>query len=127
QISNNDREVPIDYAMDEVVQYISPPFRSGSSIRFAAQKFQAVVGRIAVRDGQAAVPIEFYEITLTVDGQPRLFQTTREGEFYLESVKAGTYEASFAYHDVPCLFPLTIPESPDVIIDLGELVCEPGP
>lgn len=72
---------------------------------------------------RATTPVEYRQITMLVDGKPLLFPSARGGEFYLENVPAGSYEASFPYAGKTCVVTLTIPASEAIIVDLGEVVC----
>ena len=53
-----------------------------------------------------------------------LFQTGKRGEFYLENVSPGSHEARIERDGNPCTFRMTIPESDEMIIDIGEVFCE---
>jgi outer membrane usher protein len=126
QISIKDQDIPIDYTIPEVVKFISPPLRSGSYIKFEASKFQAAVGTIGVRVDGKVQPVEYYEMKLILDGQEITFPTGREGEFYIENIHPGTFTAFFNFMEKSCSFDIIIPAVEDVIIDLGELICEPN-
>jgi len=124
QVAIDDRDIPIDYAFDEVVKYVSPPLRSGSVIRFDARKFQAVTGLLSVRAGEAVRPAEFLEVRMKVAGNDIVFPTGRKGEFYLENLAPGAYRAAFDAGGKTCEFDLTVPASGEVVVDLGGIVCE---
>ncbi len=124
QVAIDDKDIPIDYTIDEVVKYVSPPLRGGSVIRFDVRKFQAVTGLLSVRAGEAVRPAEFLEVRMTVAGKDIVFPTGRRGEFYLENVAPGTYRAAFDAGGKTCEFDLTVPASGEVVVDLGGLVCE---
>ena len=124
QISISDRDIPIDYAISEVLKYVSPPLRSGSYIEFSAARFQAITGKISIEVDREAKPVEFYEVKMMVADQEITFPTGKEGEFYLENIKPGSYRTSFIYMEKSCFFDIIIPESIEMIIDLGDLTCE---
>ena len=44
QISINDKDIPIEYTLAEVMKYVSPPFRSGSYVEVGATKVQDFKG-----------------------------------------------------------------------------------
>jgi len=124
QISINDNDIPIEYAISEKEKYVSPPLRSGSLIKFEVTRIQAFGGMLKIRVDGETKPVEYYEITLHGDGKPLVFPTGKGGEFYLENLKPGTYPATFGYAGKICAFDLAIPESKEMIVELGEVVCE---
>lgn len=124
QISINEKDIPMNYTMTEVIKYVSPPLRSGSYIKFDVTKFYAITGMLHVKVNGEAKPAEFFEVTTKVDDKELTFPTGRGGEFYLENIKPGKYSASFDYKDKKCFFELAIPKSDDVIIDLGVITCK---
>ncbi len=124
QVAVNDKDIPIDYAVDEIVKYVSPPLRSGSVIRFGVRKFQAVTGLLSVRAGETVRPAEYLEVRLALPEKPLLFPTGKKGEFYVENVPPGTYRAAFDADGKTCEFDLTVPASAEVVVDLGGIVCE---
>ena len=124
QVSIDDHDIPIDYTFPDVKQLISPPGRSGSYISFETSKYRAVFGKILVKTKTESHFLKLYEISMGVEGRPMTFQTTSEGEFYIENVFAGEYRASFIYKQKPCEFDIIVPETEENLIDLGELNCE---
>lgn len=127
QVSINDRDIPIDYSLSEVIRYVSPPLRSGSVIPFEARKFQAVTGTISIRRDGETVPAEYLEVRMRVDGEKIVFPTGKGGEFYLENVPPGRYRASVLGPDGPCGFEMEIPASDEMLIEQGGLSCEANP
>ncbi len=122
-LSIDDKDIPIDYSLATVKKYVSPPLRSGSVIRFPATRIQSVTGMLKFkRDGEVQA-VEFEEVTLDVGGKKVAFPTGKGGEFYLENLGPGTYQASFQVGERTCRFSLTIPRTNDFLIDLGEIIC----
>jgi outer membrane usher protein len=147
-ISINDKDIPIDYTIETVSRYVSPPLRSGSCIIFSARKLQYITGRLAMDTGAGAEPVEFAELTLRAGERTLTFPSGRGGEFSFENSLAdnksgeqnadcsslaapaslaalgpGTYPVSFEHKGKKCEFGLVIPESRDMIVDVGEVVC----
>lgn len=123
-ISINDKDIPIDYQISDVLRYVSPPFRSGSYIEFTATKVQGIVGYLKIKIEEAIRPVEYREVTLMVEGKGLLFPTGKGGEFYLENIKPGRYRGEFKYLEKTYSFDIIIPESDEVIVDLGEVIAE---
>lgn len=125
RIAIDDRDIPIDYVIAEKELNISPPLRSGSLIRFDVTRIQAITGRLAVRVAGAAQAAEYLDLVVTVDGKEAHSPTGKGGEFYLENLKPGRHPARFDVGRRRCEFELAVPESQEMLIDLGELhVCQ---
>ncbi|MEW6375527.1 MAG: fimbria/pilus outer membrane usher protein [Thermodesulfobacteriota bacterium] len=124
QISINDKDIPIEYKISEVLKYVSPPLRSGSYIEFGATKIQGFIGMLKVRVGEEIKPLEYVEFKLLVEGKELLSPTGKGGEFYLENIKPGKFRGEFKYLDKRYFFDIVIPKSEDVLVDLGEIICE---
>ena len=154
QVAIGDKEIPIDYYLSNVVKLVSPPLRSGSCIPFVAKKMQIISGTLKMKAGEETKPVEFQEITLGVNGRKITFPTGTGGIFDIDPsqseefkkmteteesgcasagerpspfIKAGTYNGTFDYEGKPITFKLTIPESKEPSIDLGQIVVEVPP
>ncbi len=147
RLSINDKDVPLNYTLSETGLFVSPPLRSGSCIFFGVKQEQPVTGTLAIKIDGVVKPVEFREGRMEVDGKEIVFPTGSNGEFYIEGVPSadketgpgkrgcsykavsgkiepGTYKASFDYEGKRCMFNITIPKTDDMIIDLGQVVCE---
>ena len=124
QVSISDKDLPIEYSVTDVMRYVSPPLRSGSFIEFGATKIQSIIGMLKVRVKEGAKPVEYIEFRMIVDGKGLLSPTGKGGEFYLENIKPGKYRGEFNYLDKTYTFDIIIPKSDEIMIDLGEIVCE---
>jgi outer membrane usher protein FimD/PapC len=120
-ITINDQDIPVNYHLTQVKRYVSPPFRSGTLIRFNAFKIQALTGLLKIQVGDAEKPLEFYEMAIKVPGKDMTYPTGRGGEFYVENVPPGRYPVEFFYEHKPRRFMLTVPDSDEMIVDLGEM------
>jgi len=124
QISINDKDIPMEYTLSEVMKYVSPPFRSGSYIEFGATKVQGFTGTLKVKVSQEIRPLEYLEFKLMVEGKELLSPTGKGGEIYLENIKPGKYQGELRYLDKNYSFDIIIPKSDEIIVDLGEIICE---
>jgi outer membrane usher protein FimD/PapC len=124
QISINDRDIPMEYTLSEVMKYVSPPFRSGSYIEFGATKVQGFTGILKVKVGQETKPLEYLEFRLMVEGKELLSPTGKGGEIYLENIKPGKYRGELRYLDKDYSFDIIIPKSEEIVVDVGEIICE---
>lgn len=127
QVAISPDNVPIEYSLGETLKYVSPSLRSGTILDFGVNRIQAVNGTLKAQIGGEKKPVEFREITLSAEGKPMKYPTGHDGEFYLENLKAGTYQAEVDIEGRPCIFEVAVPKSDEPFIDLGELVCRPAP
>jgi outer membrane usher protein FimD/PapC len=151
QLGIQDKDIPMDYYISSVKRFVSPPLRSGSCIPFVIKKMQPISGRLAMRINGELKPVEFQEVYLAVKGREIAFPTGSGGEFDIDLSQSdvfkkvleleesgcasiadtmsgflspGTYRASVMHEGKKRSFNLTIPDSKDPIIDLGQLVIE---
>lgn len=119
--------IPIDYSIGAVARKISPPYRGGTMINFAARKLQAFSGRLKTRGRDGLKSVEFVKMKLGPDAPTEGLQTGRGGEFYVENLKPGTYPGTALLDGVLCAFKLVIPQSSETFVELGDVVCESRP
>jgi outer membrane usher protein FimD/PapC len=125
QLSLDDKELPIEYRVGEINRYVSPPFRSGSTVSFDVSRLQAVTGFLdIIRDGKA-VPAEYGEAR--IEGAPEPVPTGRGGEFYLENLPPGVHGGTIVLEGRKWRFSVVVPESKEFILELGRIACEPAP
>jgi outer membrane usher protein FimD/PapC len=124
QVSIADKDVPIEYAIKEVRKIVSPPLRSGSRIPFEVKRFQAVTGKLNLLIDGRPTPAEYLEARVAREGKEVVFPTGRGGEFYLEEMGPGVYDGSVESGGKRFRFELKVPDTKDMIIDLGGLTCE---
>ncbi len=116
--------MPIDFQLSDTVKDPVPPFRGGILVEFRAERLQAYIGRISYRVEGETVPADLSNLNVRVGDETLELAVGRGGEFYLENVPAGTYPARLFNDKLDCRFELTIPESEETLIDLGEVYCE---
>ncbi len=115
---------------------------------------QPITGTLKIRLNGEVKPVEFYEITMTINGRDVTFPTGKGGEFDIDLsqskefkklaeteesgcaaltagsssiLKPGTYQAAVTYEGKPYAFNLTIPKTADPIIDLGLIIVDASP
>jgi len=116
--------LPLNYTLSEPVQYLRPPSRSGSVLRFDLQRFTAVEGSLSRDDGTA---VSASAIQLTLHDQIYRGEVGKAGYFYLENLPPGRYAGTVMDAKRPCVFYLTIVESDDVVQSLGQIPCTAPP
>lgn len=124
EISLRPLDIPINYNLNELKRYVAPPYRGGSVVTFNINKVQGFTGRIFFYDNGNKIPAEFAWIGLDVNGE--LFESVvgMRGEFYLENVPPGTYHGKIFLEEKTWEFEVVIPESEEMIVDLGDIICE---
>jgi len=154
QVGIQDKDIPIDYYLSSVKRLVSPPLRSGSCISFVAKKLQPISGRLAIRIGAQLQPVEFQEVALKVNGRDITFPTGSGGEFDIDlsqshefkkvleieesgcssisgntsvMLKPGSYQAAVQYEGTLRSFSLSIPDTTEPLIDLGQVVISDNP
>jgi len=123
KIDIENRDIPINYSIPTLAQYISPPFRGGSLVRFAVTKIQGISGRILIIEDGMKKPLEGGDIQAYVKEKTITGLIGRNGEFYIENVPEGSHPAQITYKSRECHFELTIPKSEEIWIDIGEVIC----
>jgi outer membrane usher protein FimD/PapC len=123
-VSIDDRDIPIEYSLEKVGKYISPPYRSGTFLTFDAVKTRAVTGRMETRPGGRSLPVALGHATFRLNGKEISFITGRKGEFYLENIPTGRYTGTLRDARRTYSFTLVIPPSDDMTADLGGIIAE---
>ena len=154
QVAIDSKQISIDYFLSSVSKVISPPLRSGSCIPFLAKKLQPITGSLKVRVAGVVKPVEYREMTLTVQGKQIVFPTGIGGAFDIDLsqsdefkklaeaeesgcasfvagpslfIKPGSYQATVDYQGKPRSFAVIIPNSTEQVIDLGEIIIDVAP
>ena len=123
-VSIQPENVPLEYTFPALSKKISPTLRSGALIDFGVVKIQAFTGKLKSLQAGVQSSVEFQEISFNSNGKMQSLQTGRGGEFYIENLKPGTYQASVLVKGRPCLFELAVADSNETFVELGELVCQ---
>ena len=120
----SDLDIPINYTLKDVSQRVIPQWKSGTLVRFEATKIQAFSGKLFVKADNKEQPVEFAEISYTLNKNAQKFMTGRDGEFYLENIPSGQYQAKFQFKDRSYSFVLKIPASEEMFVDMGSVTIE---
>lgn len=123
-VSIDDRDIPVEYSLERVGRYVSPPFRSGTFLTFDAVKTRALIGRMETRPGGKSVPVALAHAVFRLNGREISFITGRKGEFYLENIPAGRYTGALRDARRTYSFTLVIPPSDGMTVDLGGIIAE---
>ncbi|MBI5408429.1 MAG: fimbrial biogenesis outer membrane usher protein [Nitrospirae bacterium] len=124
KIAIESADIPLNYAIPAVSQYISPPFRSGSLVEFDVKKTQGVTGSAYISRNGEVVPAEYSVLFVQAENAAIEGLVGKEGEFYIENVPAGRHGAKLFYKGKECRFDMIIPESDETVLDIGKVTCE---
>jgi outer membrane usher protein FimD/PapC len=107
-----------------VTKVISPAERSGSLVGFDVARYQAVTGKLFVREGGQRRPMEFLEIRARSGDRAQAAPTGKDGEFFLENVGSGIVDLLFRDRGRDRSCAIVVPESEEIIVEVGEVSCE---
>jgi outer membrane usher protein len=123
RISINDRDIPIDYRVDATEKTIAPPFRGGALVVFPVARLQILTGTLSIETiGQTRIPA-YGQLTVKLKDSAYDSPIGKKGEFYLENVPPGSYDATIDDEGRICRFLFEIPDSPEPILKLGAITC----
>lgn len=88
------------------------------------KKLQGFTGRLLIRDRGEMSPAEYWGLRINQGAESMEVIVGKNGEFYLENLPAGHLPARLFRKDEVCFFELAIPESNDVMVNMGEVICE---
>ena len=123
-LSIDTEDIPVNYEIEKIRKYVSPPIRGGSEVSFPVTKLQGFTGRLYVAEKGKRESAQYWGIKLRIADAVREFTVGRGGEFYFENLPKGRYPAKLFWQERKCEFELTIPQSDEMMVDLGELTCE---
>lgn len=126
KVSIEPRDIPIDYSITETSKFVSPPFRSGSVVEFDVERTQGFVGRLYFTKEGAKTPVEYAALKVSAKGRTLEGLVGRGGEFYIENIPPGSHRAWAEFGPYECGFDIIIPESEELMVDLGETECRIG-
>ncbi|MFN4280514.1 fimbria/pilus outer membrane usher protein [Thermosynechococcus sp.] len=118
-----DEDIPIDFAIGRTELLIAPPFRGGAIARFDVRPSRNYVGRVVILRGSERIIPNLGQLTLERNKEKIVSPLSPKGEFYFDTLEAGTYTAEVAYEQLRCTFQLTLPPSDDLFTDVGEVSC----
>jgi outer membrane usher protein len=123
RVSIDPTDVPLGVDLLVDTRTVTLPYRGTGELTFPATRVQAVVGRVLFREGARTVPVELTWMTVMTGAGAQRVPVGRGGEFYLENPAPGDHSAKVTWKGRECAFTIHVPESEDVMLDLGKLVC----
>ena len=121
QIRISADNLPLAYNTLGTSQVIAPPYRGGGIVRFVVEKTQAITGLLQVKKGDKILIPAYGELSLV--GNDQISPIAEKGEFYLDNLKPGNYQARIDFKEGICQFTLEVSESKAIITNVGTLTC----
>jgi outer membrane usher protein len=111
RLSIADTDVPLDRLLTNVERVVAPPYRGGSVVVFPTRRIEPVSGTVVLEaEGQTVLPA-LGQLTVFVGDAPLISPIGRQGEFYFDSLAAGSYPAVVQFGTAPCQFRFEVPAS----------------
>ena len=117
-------DTPKDYSIISSRKIINPKFRTGSVADFNVKKFQGFIGYLYLENNGLIKSADYASIVLKNNKQTFSSIVGRSGEFYFENLAQGRYKGQAQLEGELCQFDLSIPASKEMMVELGEFVCE---
>jgi len=124
EVAIQPKDIPLDYELSHSAQKMRPPFRAGSVARFDLRRIRAVSGTLKLRSDGVLTPLENYKFVLDGTAGTAQISTIRDGNFYIENIIPGRYSAELNVDDKRCRVEALIPDTNEIVTDLGDLICE---
>lgn len=126
RIEIEDEDIPINYSVSLLAKKIYPTFRSGTLVEFDIAKMQAFTGTLYLLEKGKETPLESAIIRVQTKDKTIKGLVGTGGEFYIENVPHGKHPVKVFFKGKICNLDIIIPESNDVIVDVGKITCEAG-
>jgi outer membrane usher protein len=119
----NDQDVPLDYEVTGTSITIVPPTRGGVVASFPVKRLRSFTGKVEFKIiGEPYTP-GLGEVVVRRNGDPLTVSLGRNGEFYIEDLDPGKYQARLHIGKVHCDFALDLPDRETALTDLGVVPC----
>lgn len=125
QIRLDDRDVPIEVALDAIAVDAVPRSRIGIDVHFPSRRIVGAGGRLMFSAEGDLVPVASAVLSTTIDGAPVRTSTAPDGEFYFDGLAPGEFVLEARNASISCRATMRIDASAPAHTDLGEVVCAP--
>lgn len=117
-------DLPIEYNIPETTKYVTPTYRGAGALKFYIEVLRAIEGKVYFIKGGKKIPAQYAGLEIDVFGKKKEIILGEGGVLYVENIPSGTFHARLYDKDHDCSFDIVIPESNDIIINIGEISCE---
>jgi outer membrane usher protein len=122
-LSIADTDVPLNYKVGEVQMNLAPPYRGGAVARFPVQRVQRTIGRMLIVTAAGERAPAYGELAVTAGKTESISPVGADGQFYFDSLPAGSHPAAVTFAGQVCRFTLTVPEADTDLVELGTTKC----
>jgi outer membrane usher protein len=126
RLSISDQDIPEDFGVPDLDKLVAPHSRRGTTVRFETRRIRPIRGTLALADTDSAV-LAFGDLSVSLAQEVQHSPIGRQGEFELEGLPPGSYEARVTYSGGVCVAKLEVPDTQDKLIDLAVVPCSPRP
>src|SRR5262249_19625803 len=126
RIALDRQSIPMNWSLERSERTFRLPYRGGGVVDFAPTKVQSFEGRAFLVRGGVPEPAEYAGFEIDIHGTVVQSVVGKGGLFYFETLPEGSYPARLFLDQKECRFPLRIPRSDRIPVDLGEIRCEMG-
>lgn len=124
-VSVNDKQLGIQYALADRRRTISPGYRSGTVVHFGGRKLSAIAGTAALRKDGRKIPIASRSWRMAAGATTVTIETAGAGDFYVEDAQPGEYRGEIVHDGVAYRCRMQVPQFEEPVLELKEgIVCE---
>ena len=113
--------LPLDTQIDLTTQTVIPYFASGALAKFPIKQLQGVVMHLVTPSGKF-VPVGA-EVLLKQDQGCMSYPVANDGEVYIPEISASPLEGSVNWNNRTYYFSISVPNTNEAIIELGDVPC----
>ena len=124
RIGINEKDIPLDFSVETLSKTINPDYRSGIVVDFGLNRFRAVTGQIFIQTPEDKQALEFSTLKVNLASRTLEGLIGHGGEFYIENVPPGQHKGLVDHMGNDCSVNLNIPDTDELMLDLGKLTCE---
>jgi outer membrane usher protein len=125
QIRLDDRDVPIEVALEAIAIDTVARARVGIDVRFPSRRIVGAGGRLMFTTEAGSIPVASAVLVTTVEGEPVRTSTAPDGEFYFDGLVPGEFALEARNATRSCRATMRIDASAPAFTDLGEVTCAP--
>ena len=123
RIGIDDKDIPLDHEIGTTELTIAPPYRGGAIVTFPVRRVLAVAGTVIVEEGGKEMPPAYGQIGVKIGDREMNSPFDEAGNFYLENVPPGSYDAEVQYATGVCTFHLVVQASGTSLAHVGIVRC----
>jgi len=122
QLSVDAEDLPFDLTFGSLQAVVAPPRRGGAIAHIEARRIRAVRGVLVRKRDGASVALAYGDLDVETPQGRATYPLGSRGQFEVD-LPAGTFDARVVHDAFRCTATLTIPDTPEPIVDLGTMDC----